>query len=72
MQSKLYSETISDKLSQDLGLPEDSDERMGAIRQRLAPGCCHICPKGSEHSVRNTGYIDLVIITVVVGRLEDS
>ena len=31
-----------------------------------------ICPKGSKHSVRNTGYIDLVIITVVVKRLEDS
>ncbi len=72
MQSKFHSETFSDKLSQDLGLPEGRDERMEAIRQRLAPGCCHICAKGSEHSIGNTGYIDLVIITVVVERLEDS
>ena len=72
MQSELHSETFSDKLSQDPGLPEGRDECMEAIRQRLAPGCCHICPKGSEHSNRNTGYIDLVIITAVVERLEDS
>ncbi len=32
----------------------------------LAPGSCHICKKGSSHSIINTGDDDLVILTVVV------
>ncbi|MGI6721864.1 MAG: cupin domain-containing protein [Anaerovoracaceae bacterium] len=36
--------------------------------ERLAAGCCHVCPKGSEHSIVNTGDDDLVILTVVVER----
>lgn len=31
----------------------------------LTAGCCHICPKGSEHSIINTGADDLVLLTVV-------
>lgn len=34
----------------------------------LAPGICHICKKGSEHSIVNTGEEDLVMLTVVVER----
>lgn len=34
----------------------------------LAAGCCHICKKGSEHSIINTGDDDLVLLTVVVER----
>lgn len=34
----------------------------------LAAGCCHICGKGSEHSIANTGSDDLVLLTVVVER----
>lgn len=34
----------------------------------LTAGCCHICPKGSSHSIRNTGREDLVLLTVVVER----
>lgn len=34
----------------------------------LASGVCHICPKGSEHSIINTGDVDLVMLTVVVER----
>lgn len=34
----------------------------------LSAGCCHICKKGSEHSIINTGNDDLVMITVVVER----
>lgn len=34
----------------------------------LQPGVCHICPKGSEHSIINTGENDLVMLTVVVER----
>lgn len=34
----------------------------------LAPGTCHICKKGSEHSILNTGPEDLVMLTVVVAR----
>lgn len=34
----------------------------------LTAGCCHICPKGSTHGIRNTGTEDLVMLTVVVER----
>ncbi|HIX77655.1 MAG TPA: cupin domain-containing protein [Candidatus Fusicatenibacter merdavium] len=34
----------------------------------LTAGCCHICPKGSEHSIINTGSEDLCLLTVVVER----
>lgn len=32
----------------------------------LTTGSCHICKKGSSHSIINTGDDDLVILTVVV------
>lgn len=31
----------------------------------LKPGVCHYCPKGSEHSIINTGDDDLVLFTAV-------
>ena len=34
----------------------------------LNPGTCHICLKGSEHSIINTGDEDLVMLTIVVER----
>lgn len=34
----------------------------------LNPGVCHICRKGSEHSITNTGEEDLVLLTIVVER----
>ena len=34
----------------------------------LSAGVCHICKKGSEHSIVNTGDEDLVLLTVVVER----
>lgn len=34
----------------------------------LTAGTCHICRKGSEHSIINTGGEDLVLLTVVVER----
>lgn len=34
----------------------------------LTSGTCHICKKGSEHSIINTGNEDLVLLTVVVER----
>lgn len=34
----------------------------------LAAGNCHVCRKGSEHSIINTGNEDLVMLTVVVER----
>lgn len=36
--------------------------------EELVTGVCHVCPKGSEHSIINTGDDDLVLITVVVER----
>jgi mannose-6-phosphate isomerase-like protein (cupin superfamily) len=34
--------------------------------EALSPGVMHICPKGSEHSIVNTGEEDLVMLTIVV------
>lgn len=34
----------------------------------LTAGCCHICKKGSQHSIINTGEDNLVLLTVVVER----
>lgn len=34
----------------------------------LFEGVCHICKKGSEHSIINTGDEDLVLLTIVVER----
>lgn len=34
----------------------------------LEPGVCHICRKGSQHSITNTGDEELVMLTVVVER----
>ena len=36
------------------------------IEEELKPGVMHICPKGSEHSIVNTGEEDLVMLTIVV------
>lgn len=36
--------------------------------EQLTAGTCHICRKGSEHSIANTGGEDLVMLTVVVER----
>ncbi|MDD2648580.1 MAG: cupin domain-containing protein [Eubacteriales bacterium] len=36
--------------------------------EKLAPDTCHICKKGSEHSIANTGNDDLILLTVVVER----
>ena len=36
------------------------------VEEKLAAGVMHICPKGSSHSIINTGEEDLVMLTVVV------
>ena len=36
------------------------------IEEELKAGTIHICPKGSEHSIINTGEEDLVMLTLVV------
>ena len=36
--------------------------------ETLESGCCHICPKGCEHSIENTGEEDFVLFTVVCER----
>lgn len=38
------------------------------VEEELAPGVMHICPQHSNHSIRNTGEEDLVILTIVVKR----
>lgn len=34
----------------------------------LSAGICHICKKGSKHSIVNMGNEDLVLLTMVVER----
>ncbi len=34
----------------------------------LKPGICHICPKGSSHSIKNICNEDLVALTIVIER----
>lgn len=36
------------------------------MEEELKPGVMHICPKGSAHSIINTGEEDLVMLTIVV------
>lgn len=36
--------------------------------ESLEKGICHICKKGSAHSIINTGDEDLILVTVVVER----
>ena len=38
------------------------------VEETLSAGCCHICQKGCEHSIFNTGSDNLVLLTVVVER----
>lgn len=38
------------------------------VEERLEKGVLHICRKGSEHSIVNTGEEDLVLLTIVVKR----
>ena len=35
------------------------------IEEELKSGVMHICPKGSEHSIINTGNDDLIMLTIV-------
>ena len=35
------------------------------VEEDLTAGVCHYCPKGSAHSIVNTGSEDLVLFTVV-------
>lgn len=34
----------------------------------LCAGVCHICPKGSEHSIINSSEDDLILLTIVIER----
>ena len=38
------------------------------VEERLCAGVCHVCPKGSSHSIENVGDEDLCLLTVVVER----
>lgn len=38
------------------------------IKEELLAGCGHICLKGSEYSIINTGSEDLILLWVVVER----
>lgn len=38
------------------------------VEEPLSSGVCHVCPKGSSHSIVNTGDEDLCLLTVVVER----
>ena len=34
----------------------------------LKAGTCHYCPKGSSHSIHNTGTGELVLFTIIVNK----
>jgi mannose-6-phosphate isomerase-like protein (cupin superfamily) len=36
------------------------------VLEELAPGTCHICPRGSRHAIFNDGPENLVLWTVVM------
>lgn len=36
------------------------------VEEPLSAGVCHLCPKGSEHAIVNTGKEDLCLLAVVV------
>lgn len=38
------------------------------VEEELRPGVMHICPKGSEHTIINTGGDDLEMLTVVAAK----
>lgn len=38
------------------------------VEETLSAGVMHICPKGSEHTIINTGDDDLIMLTIVVAR----
>ena len=38
------------------------------VEEELKAGVMHICPKGSQHTIINTGDEDLVILTIVVAK----
>ena len=38
------------------------------IEEELKAGVMHICPKGSNHTIINTGNDDLVMMTIVVAK----
>ena len=44
--------------------------RCDGNEEPLAIDVCHICPKGSEHSIVNTGLSDLVMLTVITEEKE--
>ena len=35
------------------------------IEEPLSKGVCHVCPKGSQHTIINTGQEELIILTFV-------
>lgn len=38
------------------------------VEEELCQGIMHICPKGSDHTIINTGDDDLVMLTIVVAK----
>ena len=38
------------------------------VEEELKAGVMHICPKGSQHTIINTGDDELVMLTIVVAR----
>lgn len=62
MPSYLTSDDINDILSGKGKAICDGEEEM------LIQGVCHICKKGSQHSIINTGNDDRVMLTLVTER----
>lgn len=49
-------------------LSENGKAVCDGVEEALKPGVMHICPKGSQHTIINTGETDLVMPTMVVAK----
>ena len=38
------------------------------VEEELKAGVMHLCPKGSKHTIINTGDDELVMLTIVIAR----
>lgn len=59
---------IKEAMTSTLFCPAQEKRSVTEKKEPLSAGYCHICKKGSEHSIINTGDDNLILLTVVVER----
>lgn len=53
------------EVSAKMSIQKNGKEICDGKEEILISGVCHYCPKGSSHSIINTGTEDLILFTVV-------